>query len=86
MFRDQNQPRLCHLLKADEQAFVFQVIPDLPFFASRVKLGRLGVEAVLPLEGLSEYEQKALEKLKPELKASIEKGIAFVKEKAEASA
>jgi malate dehydrogenase len=61
------------------------VIPDLPFFASRVKLGRLGVEAVLPLEGLSEYEQKALEKLKPELKASIEKGIAFVKDKAEAS-
>ena len=44
------------------------------------------MEAVLPLEGLSEYEQRALEALKPELKNSIEKGIEFAKEKAAASA
>lgn len=52
----------------------------LPFFASRIKLGRNGVEALIPsdLIGLSEYEGKMLEALKPELKASIEKGIAFV--------
>ncbi|PPD93783.1 hypothetical protein GOBAR_DD09198 [Gossypium barbadense] len=45
-----------------------------------IKLGRKGIETLIPsdLSGLSEYEEKALEALKPELKASIEKGIAFV--------
>ncbi|MED6171285.1 hypothetical protein PIB30_039357 [Stylosanthes scabra] len=62
-----------------ECAFVQSDLTDLPFFASRIKLGRKGVEALIPsdLQGLTEYEQKALEALKPELKASIEKGIAF---------
>ncbi|CAA2939360.1 malate dehydrogenase, chloroplastic-like [Olea europaea subsp. europaea] len=52
----------------------------LPFFASRVKLGKNGAEALisLDLQGLTEYEQKALEALKPELNASIEKGVAFL--------
>ncbi|TYI35605.1 hypothetical protein ES332_A03G087700v1 [Gossypium tomentosum] len=62
-----------------ECSFVQSDLTDLPFFASRVKLGRKGIEAMIPsdLQGLSEYEEKALEALKPELKASIEKGIAF---------
>ncbi|TYH99043.1 hypothetical protein ES332_A11G039800v1 [Gossypium tomentosum] len=63
-----------------ECSFVQSDLTDLPFFASRIKLGRNGVEALIPsdLIGLSEYEGKMLEALKPELKASIEKGIAFV--------
>ncbi|MBA0740977.1 hypothetical protein Gogos_014156, partial [Gossypium gossypioides] len=63
-----------------ECSFVQSDLTDLPFFASRIKLGRNGVEALIPsdLIGLSEYEDKTLEALKPELKASIEKGIAFV--------
>ncbi|XVF54320.1 hypothetical protein PTKIN_Ptkin05aG0171700 [Pterospermum kingtungense] len=63
-----------------ECSFVQSDLTDLPFFASRVKLGRKGIEAFISsdLVGLSEYEQKALEALKPELKASIEKGIEFV--------
>ncbi|XP_058761808.1 malate dehydrogenase, chloroplastic [Vicia villosa] len=62
-----------------ECSYVQSDLTDLPFFASRVKIGRKGVEALIPtdLQGLSEYEQKALEALKPELKASIEKGVAF---------
>ncbi|KAJ6861030.1 hypothetical protein NC651_037185 [Populus alba x Populus x berolinensis] len=62
-----------------ECSFVQSDLTELPFFASRVKLGRKGVEAFISsdLQGLTEYEQKALEALKPELKASIEKGIAF---------
>ncbi|BAT76577.1 hypothetical protein VIGAN_01460000 [Vigna angularis var. angularis] len=62
-----------------ECSFVQSDLTDLPFFASRVKLGRKGIEALIPsdLQGLTDYEQKALEALKPELKASIEKGIAF---------
>lgn len=62
-----------------ECAYIQSELTDLPFFASRIKLGKKGVEAVISkdLQGLTEYEQKALEALKPELKASIEKGVAF---------
>nr|KAJ0213669.1 hypothetical protein LSAT_V11C400199860 [Lactuca sativa] len=62
-----------------ECAFVESEITELPFFASRVKIGREGVEGVVSsdLEGLSEYEKKGLEALKGELKGSIEKGVAF---------
>ncbi|XP_019199927.1 PREDICTED: malate dehydrogenase, chloroplastic-like [Ipomoea nil] len=67
-----------------ECAYVQSDLTDLPFFASRVKLGRNGVEAFISsdLQGLTEYEQKALEALKPDLKASIEKGISFVQKEA----
>ncbi|RVW90505.1 Malate dehydrogenase, chloroplastic [Vitis vinifera] len=62
-----------------ECAYVQSELTELPFFASRVKIGKKGVEAVISsdLQGLTEYEEKALEALKPELKASIEKGVAF---------
>ncbi|CAN1152013.1 Malate dehydrogenase, chloroplastic [Linum perenne] len=62
-----------------ECAYVDSDLTDLPFFASRIKLGKKGVEALISsdLQGLTEYEQKAVEALKPELKASIEKGISF---------
>lgn len=46
----------------------------------QVRLGKNGVEEVLGLGSLSDYEKEGLEKLKPELKASIEKGIKFAKE------
>ncbi|CAK9158661.1 unnamed protein product [Ilex paraguariensis] len=63
-----------------ECCYIQSELTELPFFASRVKIGRKGVEAVISsdLQGLTEYEEKALEALKPELKASIEKGISFV--------
>ncbi|KAI4319144.1 hypothetical protein MLD38_032779 [Melastoma candidum] len=62
-----------------ECSFIDSDLTELPFFASRVKLGKNGVEAVISsdFQGLTEYEQKGLEALKPELKASIEKGITF---------
>ena len=71
-----------------ECAFVQSDLTELPFFASRVKLGKKGVEAVISsdLKGITEYEAKALEALKPELKASIEKGVAFVQTQAAALA
>eukprot|EP00270_Netrium_digitus_P010437 TRINITY_DN3239_c0_g1_i3.p1 TRINITY_DN3239_c0_g1~~TRINITY_DN3239_c0_g1_i3.p1 ORF type:complete len:420 (+),score=83.06 TRINITY_DN3239_c0_g1_i3:36-1262(+) len=55
-------------------------VTELPFFASRVKLGKGGVEAFVraELEGLSAYEKAALQKLMPELKGSIAKGVAFM--------
>ncbi|XP_077213299.1 malate dehydrogenase, chloroplastic-like [Tasmannia lanceolata] len=62
-----------------ECSYVQSELTELPFFASRVKLGKKGVEAVISadLQGLTEFEAKALEALKPELKASIEKGVSF---------
>ncbi|KAE9456375.1 hypothetical protein C3L33_11719, partial [Rhododendron williamsianum] len=42
-----------------------------------VRLGKNGVEEVLGLGPLSDFEKQGLENLIPELKSSIEKGIAF---------
>ncbi|KAF6134517.1 hypothetical protein GIB67_028538 [Kingdonia uniflora] len=71
-----------------ECSYVQSELTDLPFFASRIKLGKNGVEAVIStdLQGLTEYELKALEALKPELKGSIEKGVAFAQKKASPAA
>ncbi|PIN06873.1 malate dehydrogenase [Handroanthus impetiginosus] len=63
-----------------ECSYIQSDLTDLPFFTSRIKLGKKGVEAVISpeLNGLTQYKQKALEALKPELKSSIERGVAFV--------
>jgi malate dehydrogenase len=53
------------------------IIAGLPFFASKVKLGKNGVEEIYGLGSLSDYEKEGLEGLKAELKSSIEKGIQF---------
>ncbi|VFQ98709.1 unnamed protein product [Cuscuta campestris] len=60
-----------------ECSFVQSTVTELPFFASKVRLGKNGVEEVLGLGSLSDFEKEGLEKLKLELKASIEKGIKF---------
>jgi malate/lactate dehydrogenase len=43
----------------------------------QVRLGKNGVEEVLGLGELSDFEKEGLENLKAELKSSIEKGIKF---------
>ena len=55
-------------------------VRSLPFFATKVRLGRDGVEHNygVPSRGTSPFEKAALEKLVPELRASIDKGVAFV--------
>ncbi|RCV16432.1 hypothetical protein SEVIR_3G139600v4 [Setaria viridis] len=60
-----------------ECSFVQSTVTELPFFASKVRLGKNGVEEVLGLGELNDFEKKGLENLKGELKASIEKGIKF---------
>eukprot|EP01024_Parvocaulis_polyphysoides_P065087 TRINITY_DN7584_c0_g1_i1.p2 TRINITY_DN7584_c0_g1~~TRINITY_DN7584_c0_g1_i1.p2 ORF type:complete len:268 (-),score=39.70 TRINITY_DN7584_c0_g1_i1:329-1036(-) len=54
-------------------------VEGLPFFASKVKLGKDGIEQYFPLGNMSDSEKQGLEKMKEELKGSIEKGINFVK-------
>ncbi|GAB4846550.1 hypothetical protein Ancab_025555 [Ancistrocladus abbreviatus] len=63
-----------------ECSYVQSNITELPFFASKVKFGKNGVEEVLGLGPLSDFEKQGLESLKPELKSSIEKGIKFARE------
>ncbi|KAL2247481.1 malate dehydrogenase, mitochondrial [Sesamum indicum] len=62
-----------------ECSFVQSTVTELPFFASKVRLGKNGLEEVLGLGSLSDNEKQGLEALKPELKSSIEKGVAFVR-------
>jgi malate dehydrogenase len=60
-----------------ECSYVQSTITELPFFASKVRLGKNGVEEVLGLGELSAFEKEGLESLKGELKSSIDKGIAL---------
>ena len=45
---------------------------------NQVRLGKNGVEEVLGLGHLSDFEKKGLESLMPELKSSIEKGVGLL--------
>lgn len=45
----------------------------------QVRLGPHGVEEILPLGPMSEYEQKALEEAKELLSKNIEAGVRFAK-------
>ncbi|KAM1480395.1 hypothetical protein ACFX2I_027542 [Malus domestica] len=62
-----------------ECAFLASQVTELPFFASKVRLGRTGAEEIYPLGPLNEYERAGLEKAKKELAASIQKGVSFVR-------
>lgn len=60
-------------------SFVASQVTELPFFASKVRLGRNGVEEIYPLGPLNEYERAGLDEAKKELAASISKGVAFAR-------
>ncbi|KAK7363024.1 hypothetical protein VNO77_05152 [Canavalia gladiata] len=62
-----------------ECAFVDCQVTELPFFATKVRLGRGGAEEVFQLGPLNEYERIGLEKAKRELAGSIQKGIEFIR-------
>lgn len=48
------------------------------FFAQPVRLGKEGVEEILPIGELSAFEQNALEAMLPTLRADIELGEKFI--------
>lgn len=62
-----------------ECSFVSSQVTELPFFASKVRLGRQGAEEIFPLGPLNEYERSGLEKAKKELTESIQKGVSFIR-------
>ncbi len=61
----------------------YVAVDDQPtaFFALPVRLGRSGMEERLPYGPLSPYEQKLLGEMVPTLKANIEKGVAFARDR-----
>lgn len=65
-----------------ECAFVENNLTAAPFFSSRIRLGRNGVEEVLPFGKLSAFEQKGLDEMLPDLIAQAKKGVDFVKNSA----
>jgi len=62
-----------------ECAYVESSVGPTRWFASPIELGVGGIEKILPLPKLDEFEQKRLTELTPELEAAIKKGIEFAK-------
>ncbi|KAJ7542434.1 hypothetical protein O6H91_10G106700 [Diphasiastrum complanatum] len=61
-----------------ECSYVESTVTDLPFFSSKVHIGKNGVEKIYDLGPLSDYEQQGLKDLHVELAKSIVKGQTFV--------
>ena len=59
-------------------AYVESTLTEAAYFASPCKFGPDGVKEVLPFGTLSAYEQGWFDKMIPDLKAQIAKGVAFV--------
>lgn len=55
------------------------VEPSVSFFSSRVELGKNGVERILPIGDVTEYERGLLGKCVEELAKNIAKGVEFGK-------
>merc|ERR1711998_319517 len=60
-----------------ECAYVKSEITDLPYFTSKVLFGENGVQKVLPIGELNEYETKRLDEAKAALKTEIETGMKY---------
>ncbi len=63
-----------------EYSFVdSKVVPGLPFFSSRIRLGRNGIEQFLPLGALDASESEGLAAMREDLLSSIKKGVDFAR-------
>ena len=56
-----------------------QLVPGVPFFASKILLGTQGVAKVMPIGEMSAFEKESFAAMVPQLKEEIAKGVAFVK-------
>ncbi|EUC54113.1 malate dehydrogenase [Rhizoctonia solani AG-3 Rhs1AP] len=73
-------PSYVHLTADPEggKALQSEIGAELEYFSTRIKLGPNGVEKILPLGKLSEYESGLVKAAIPELKDNIGKGNNFV--------
>merc|ERR1711933_336692 len=60
-----------------ECAYVMSNVTELPYFTSKVRFGKNGVEQVYPVGKLNDYEQKRLDEAKAQLKTEIETGLNY---------
>lgn len=58
-----------------------EVVPNTSFFASKVTLGKNGIETVHGLGKLDAFEEQKLKEMIPDLQGQIKKGVEFVKAK-----
>jgi len=65
-----------------ECTFVESTLTEAPFFASPCTLGKNGVEAIHGYGTVTDYEQKLIADMLPDLVAQAEKGIKWAKDKA----
>jgi malate dehydrogenase len=63
----------CSYIKSD-------VVPELPYFASKVVYGKDGVKDILPIGKISAHEQARLDEMIPILKEEIDMGLDYAKE------
>jgi len=63
--------------QSTECAYVQSDVTDLPYFTSKVVFGRNGVEKVLPVGDLNEYEKKRLAEASAALKTEIDTGLRY---------
>ncbi|CAE6438842.1 unnamed protein product [Rhizoctonia solani] len=77
---DVTVPSYVHLTADPEGAKALQseIGAELQYFSTRIKLGPNGVEKILPLGNLSEYESGLVKAAVPELKDNITKGVNFI--------
>ncbi|CUA77794.1 malate dehydrogenase [Rhizoctonia solani] len=77
---DVTVPSYVHLTADPEGAkdLISEIGAELQYFSTRAKLGPNGVEKILPLGKLSEYETKLVTEAIPELKVNINKGKEFI--------
>mmetsp|Transcript_2175 Transcript_2175/g.4280 ORF Transcript_2175/g.4280 Transcript_2175/m.4280 type:complete len:346 (+) Transcript_2175:363-1400(+) len=64
-----------------QAAYVESTLTEAPFFASLCEFGPDGVSKVLPYGTLSPYEQQWFDKMMPDLKKQIQKGVDFATSK-----
>jgi len=68
---------------ATECAYVNSTVEaDMPYFTSKVTFGPNGVQDVLPIGELNEYEKGRLTEAKAQLKAEIETGMKYAEQNA----
>ena len=60
-----------------QASFVQSDVTDAPFFASPCEFGPEGVSKVLPYGTLTPYEQQWFDKMLPDLKKQIQKGVDY---------
>ncbi len=63
-----------------EAAYVESSVTELPYFATKVRLGPNGAEEVLPLGKLTPFEEKGVQELIPVLKKNIDTGVEFAQD------